>query len=161
MTSTQNTKCKFCWMLLLYTLSLALLLYFALLKLILKCWKLIVYWTQGRNLAELRRSQPRGIFSVSTTLRLGKQILSGIQNIHKVGFLHRYVVNYFYLVWIFIKQNYDHITKLVAIFLVILVTGISFIWWWTSHAGVYKQHSALNYYLGFFWVWESIEPKNS
>ncbi|XP_078490913.1 uncharacterized protein LOC100176391 [Ciona intestinalis] len=43
----------------------------------------------GRNLAELRRSQPRGMFSISTTLRLGKQILVGIRNIHCVGFLHR------------------------------------------------------------------------
>ncbi|CAK8695001.1 uncharacterized protein LOC143445577 isoform X2 [Clavelina lepadiformis] len=43
----------------------------------------------GRNLAELRRSQPRGMFTISTTLRLGKQILLGIKNIHSVGFLHR------------------------------------------------------------------------
>nr|XP_018671613.1 tau-tubulin kinase 1-like isoform X2 [Ciona intestinalis] len=43
----------------------------------------------GRNLAELRRSQPRGMFSISTTLRLGQQILVGIRNIHCVGFLHR------------------------------------------------------------------------
>lgn len=44
---------------------------------------------QGRNLADLRRSMPRGTFSVSTTLRLGRQILEAIESIHSVGFLHR------------------------------------------------------------------------
>ncbi|XP_051881429.1 tau-tubulin kinase 1-like [Pristis pectinata] len=44
---------------------------------------------QGRNLADLRRSQPRGTFTMSTTLRLGKQILQSIEAIHSVGFLHR------------------------------------------------------------------------
>lgn len=46
-------------------------------------------WFQGRNLADLRRSQPRGTFTMSTTLRLGKQILESIEAIHSVGFLHR------------------------------------------------------------------------
>lgn len=45
--------------------------------------------SQGRNLADLRRSQPRGTFTMSTTLRLGKQILESIEAIHSVGFLHR------------------------------------------------------------------------
>lgn len=45
--------------------------------------------TKGRNLADLRRSQPRGTFTLSTTLRLGKQILESIEAIHSVGFLHR------------------------------------------------------------------------
>ncbi|XP_061609520.1 tau-tubulin kinase 2b [Phyllopteryx taeniolatus] len=49
----------------------------------------VVMELQGRNLADLRRSRARGTFSVSTTLRLGKQILQGIENIHSVGFLHR------------------------------------------------------------------------
>ncbi|KAM6956635.1 tau-tubulin kinase 1 [Aplochiton taeniatus] len=49
----------------------------------------VVMQLQGRNLAELRRSQPRGIFTMSTTLRLGKQILESIEAIHSVGFLHR------------------------------------------------------------------------
>ncbi|XP_057679529.1 tau-tubulin kinase 2b isoform X2 [Corythoichthys intestinalis] len=49
----------------------------------------VVMELQGRNLADLRRSRARGIFSVSTTLRLGKQILHCIENIHSVGFLHR------------------------------------------------------------------------
>lgn len=44
---------------------------------------------QGRNLADLRRTMSRGTFSVSTTLRLGKQILEAIESIHSVGFLHR------------------------------------------------------------------------
>ncbi|XP_011495946.1 PREDICTED: uncharacterized protein LOC105360678 [Ceratosolen solmsi marchali] len=44
---------------------------------------------QGKNLAELRRAQPKGAFSLSTTLRLGLQILKAIESIHQVGFLHR------------------------------------------------------------------------
>ncbi|XP_044737816.1 tau-tubulin kinase homolog Asator isoform X2 [Chrysoperla carnea] len=49
----------------------------------------VVMQLQGRNLAELRRSQARGAFSLSTTLRLGLQILKAIESIHAVGFLHR------------------------------------------------------------------------
>lgn len=49
----------------------------------------VVMQLQGKNLAELRRSQPRGAFSLSTTLRLGLQILQSIESIHEVGFLHR------------------------------------------------------------------------
>nr|XP_014352849.1 PREDICTED: tau-tubulin kinase 2 isoform X1 [Latimeria chalumnae] len=49
----------------------------------------VVMQLQGRNLADLRRSQHRGTFSISTTLRLGKQILESIESIHSVGFLHR------------------------------------------------------------------------
>ena len=49
----------------------------------------VVMQLQGKNLAELRRAQPRGSFSLSTTLRLGYQILKGIESIHDVGFLHR------------------------------------------------------------------------
>lgn len=59
----------------------------------------VVMQLQGKNLAELRRSQPRGAFSLSTTLRLGVQILKGIESIHSVGFLHRDIkpVSYFCL----------------------------------------------------------------
>ncbi|CAL1296846.1 unnamed protein product [Larinioides sclopetarius] len=49
----------------------------------------VVMQLQGKNLAELRRSQPRGAYSLSTTLRLGLQILKAIESIHEVGFLHR------------------------------------------------------------------------
>ncbi|XP_029352365.1 tau-tubulin kinase 2b [Echeneis naucrates] len=49
----------------------------------------VVMELQGRNLADLRRTMNRGTFSVSTTLRLGKQILEAIESIHSVGFLHR------------------------------------------------------------------------
>ncbi|XP_043290115.1 tau-tubulin kinase homolog Asator isoform X3 [Venturia canescens] len=49
----------------------------------------VVMQLQGKNLAELRRAQPRGAFSISTTLRLGLQILKAIESIHQVGFLHR------------------------------------------------------------------------
>ncbi|KAK7595467.1 hypothetical protein V9T40_013292 [Parthenolecanium corni] len=49
----------------------------------------VVMQLQGKNLAELRRAQPRGAFSLSTTLRLGLQILKAIESIHEVGFLHR------------------------------------------------------------------------
>ncbi|KAI8505689.1 Tau-tubulin kinase 2 [Branchiostoma belcheri] len=49
----------------------------------------VVMSLQGRNLAELRRSQVRGTFSISTTLRLGVQMLRAVQAVHDVGFLHR------------------------------------------------------------------------
>ncbi|XP_037398027.1 tau-tubulin kinase 2 isoform X2 [Pygocentrus nattereri] len=49
----------------------------------------VVMELQGRNLADLRRSMNRGTFTVSTTLRLGRQILEAIESIHSVGFLHR------------------------------------------------------------------------
>lgn len=49
----------------------------------------IVMSLQGRNLADLRRSTRRGYFSISTTVRLARQILTAIENIHAVGFLHR------------------------------------------------------------------------
>ncbi|XP_053737627.1 tau-tubulin kinase 2b [Synchiropus splendidus] len=49
----------------------------------------VVMELQGRNLADLRRTMSRATFSVSTTLRLGKQILEAIESIHSVGFLHR------------------------------------------------------------------------
>lgn len=47
------------------------------------------FYPKGRNLADLRRTMTGGTFSVSTTLRLGKQILEAIESIHSVGFLHR------------------------------------------------------------------------
>lgn len=44
---------------------------------------------QGNNLAQLRREQPRGIFSFGTMLRLAHQILQSVEAIHAAGFLHR------------------------------------------------------------------------
>ena len=49
----------------------------------------LVMSLQGSNLAELRRSQAKGIFSQSTMLRIGFQILKSIKAIHDAGFLHR------------------------------------------------------------------------
>jgi hypothetical protein len=49
----------------------------------------VVMSLQAKNLAELRRSQPRGCFTLSTTLRLGAQIMKAVESIHAVGFLHR------------------------------------------------------------------------
>ena len=49
----------------------------------------LVMQLQGSNLAELKRSLPNSSFSLSTTLRLGKQILHAIQFIHSSGYLHR------------------------------------------------------------------------
>lgn len=49
----------------------------------------LVMSLQGSNLAELRRSQPKGVFSQSTMLRLGFQILRSLKAIHEAGFLHR------------------------------------------------------------------------
>ena len=49
----------------------------------------LVMSLQGGNLADLRRSQPKGVFSQSTMLRLSFQILKSIKSIHEAGFLHR------------------------------------------------------------------------
>jgi len=49
----------------------------------------VVMDLQGRNLAELRRSQPKGCFTISTTIRLCRQLLAAVEAIHSVGFLHR------------------------------------------------------------------------
>ena len=49
----------------------------------------VVMSLQGRNLAELRRAQPASRFSLSTTIRIGLQVLQAIEAIHSVGFLHR------------------------------------------------------------------------
>ena len=43
----------------------------------------------GPSISELRRKQSEGKFSLSTTLRLGVQMLAGIQAVHNCGFLHR------------------------------------------------------------------------
>ena len=39
----------------------------------------VVMQLQGKNLAELRRAQPRGAFSLSTTLRLGYQVSCSVR----------------------------------------------------------------------------------
>ncbi|EDV29150.1 uncharacterized protein TRIADDRAFT_19397, partial [Trichoplax adhaerens] len=52
-------------------------------------YSFLVMTLQGNNLAQLRRELPRGIFSVSTTLRLTLQLIESIQTIHERGFLHR------------------------------------------------------------------------
>ncbi|KAL7676497.1 hypothetical protein ACOME3_002750 [Neoechinorhynchus agilis] len=49
----------------------------------------VVMSLQGKNLAELRRAQPRQAFSMSTMLRLGVQLVQCIESIHSIGFLHR------------------------------------------------------------------------
>ncbi|CAF5168830.1 unnamed protein product, partial [Rotaria magnacalcarata] len=49
----------------------------------------VVMTLQGKNLAELRRSQTRQCFSLSTSLRISLQILQAIESIHSIGFLHR------------------------------------------------------------------------
>lgn len=43
----------------------------------------------GPNLSELRKRQSHQTFSMSTTLRLGIQILDALQALHNCGFLHR------------------------------------------------------------------------
>ena len=43
----------------------------------------------GPNLSELRKRQSHQTFSMSTTLRLGIQILNALQALHNCGFLHR------------------------------------------------------------------------
>jgi tau tubulin kinase len=44
---------------------------------------------QGKHLAELLRAQNNQRFSLSTTLRLGLQILNIIKSFHSIGFIHR------------------------------------------------------------------------
>ncbi|CAB1312806.1 unnamed protein product [Coregonus sp. 'balchen'] len=78
---------------------------------------------QGRNLADLRRSQPRGTFTMSTTLRLGKQILETVAgfrgtvryasvNAHKNKEMGRHddLWSLFYMLEQVgqIKERYDH-----------------------------------------------------
>ena len=43
----------------------------------------------GPSLSELRKRQPHQHFSISTTLRIGLQVLASIRAIHDCGFLHR------------------------------------------------------------------------
>eukprot|EP01112_Ceratiomyxa_fruticulosa_P016995 TRINITY_DN5216_c0_g2_i2.p1 TRINITY_DN5216_c0_g2~~TRINITY_DN5216_c0_g2_i2.p1 ORF type:complete len:522 (-),score=74.99 TRINITY_DN5216_c0_g2_i2:62-1627(-) len=43
----------------------------------------------GENLSELRRRQPDGRFSMGTTIKLGKQMLSALECVHDLGYLHR------------------------------------------------------------------------
>lgn len=43
----------------------------------------------GENLSELRRRQPGGFFSISTTFRIGIQMLKAIEAVHNLGYLHR------------------------------------------------------------------------
>lgn len=74
----------------------------------------VVMQLQGKNLAELRRAQPRGAFSLSTTLRLGLQILKAIESIHQVGFLHRDIkpVSYICIYIEYISVRYIHTYKM-------------------------------------------------
>lgn len=63
----------------------------------------LVMELQGPNLAELKRSQPNSSFSLSTTLRLGYQILRAIQFIHNSGYLHRDIKPVCYILKLFNK----------------------------------------------------------
>jgi tau tubulin kinase len=66
----------------------------------------------GRNLAEMRRSQAKGVFSASTTFRLGMQMLKAIQNVHEIGFLHRDIkpVRSSFLLGMWIKKSpFSHV----------------------------------------------------
>lgn len=49
----------------------------------------VVMTLLGSNLSELRKKQPEGRFTWSTTFRLAVQMLRGIQAVHDCGFLHR------------------------------------------------------------------------
>ena len=51
----------------------------------------IVMTLHGPKLDELLLARPKKIFTSSTSLRLGVQILSAIRCIHNIGFLHRLV----------------------------------------------------------------------
>jgi tau tubulin kinase len=43
----------------------------------------------GENLAELRKHAPRQCFSMSTSLRLGIQMIEALEGVHKIGYIHR------------------------------------------------------------------------
>ena len=43
----------------------------------------------GPNLSELRKQQPNQKFSLSTTLRVGVQVIAAVRAMHNCGFLHR------------------------------------------------------------------------
>ena len=43
----------------------------------------------GPNLSELRKQQPKQKFSLSTTLRVGVQVIAALRAMHDCGFLHR------------------------------------------------------------------------
>ena len=49
----------------------------------------IVMSLLGPNLSELRKQQPKQKFSLSTTLRVGIQVIAAIRAMHNYGFLHR------------------------------------------------------------------------
>lgn len=49
----------------------------------------VVMTLLGPSLSELRKHQPNQKFSLSTTLRVGVQIISAVQSMHDCGFLHR------------------------------------------------------------------------
>jgi tau tubulin kinase len=43
----------------------------------------------GENISELRRRQPLGKFTMPTTLRLGIQMITILESIHDMGYVHR------------------------------------------------------------------------
>jgi serine/threonine protein kinase len=43
----------------------------------------------GENLAELRKQCTGGVFTMSTSIRLGIQMIEALEGIHKLGFIHR------------------------------------------------------------------------
>eukprot|EP00002_Diphylleia_rotans_P039282 TRINITY_DN9081_c0_g1_i1.p1 TRINITY_DN9081_c0_g1~~TRINITY_DN9081_c0_g1_i1.p1 ORF type:complete len:537 (+),score=83.24 TRINITY_DN9081_c0_g1_i1:101-1711(+) len=43
----------------------------------------------GENLSEIRKRQPEARFSLNTTARLGIQMISALEQIHALGYLHR------------------------------------------------------------------------
>ncbi|KAJ5066305.1 tau-tubulin kinase 1 [Anaeramoeba ignava] len=49
----------------------------------------IVMELLGKNYTDLRRKQPNGIFSLQTTLKLGINMISAIEDLHNTGFIHR------------------------------------------------------------------------
>eukprot|EP01156_Anaeramoeba_ignava_P013675 Anaeramoba_ignava/a5875_7.p1 GENE.a5875_7~~a5875_7.p1 ORF type:complete len:176 (-),score=52.16 a5875_7:280-807(-) len=43
----------------------------------------------GPNLAELKRKTQKGRFSLATTMKLGIEMISSIEDIHEIGYIHR------------------------------------------------------------------------
>lgn len=49
----------------------------------------VVMTLVGNSLSQLRKEAPKNKFSISTSVRIGKQCLEAIQDLHSVGYLHR------------------------------------------------------------------------
>lgn len=57
----------------------------------------IVMEMLGPNLGDLRRRRATRQFTLGTVLRVGKQMVEALRDVHNVGFLHRYLSRSFFV----------------------------------------------------------------